>query len=119
MSRKWTTGLPLSVELHGLRAGWRLPHETPAIPERSSPGFLHTTRVREHSPQVRAAVCEALEFLGITIDITLNAEHVDDAIVSVGSSRVPVLVIRAQENWVVAQECFRVASNPINPLVTR
>jgi len=75
---------------------------------------VFTGGVGEHSPQVRAAVCEALEFLGITIDTTLNTARVDDAIVSVGSSRVPVLVIRAQENWVVAQECFRVASDELS-----
>jgi acetate kinase len=76
--------------------------------------LVFTGGVGEHSPQVRAAVCEALEFLGITIDTTLNTARVDDAIVSVGSSRVPVLVIRAQENWVVAQECFRVASDELS-----
>ena len=81
--------------------------------------LVFTGGVGEHSPQVRAAVCEALEFLGITIDPTLNADRVDDAIVSVGSSRVPVLVIRAQENWVVAQECFRVASDAIPVPVAR
>ncbi len=81
--------------------------------------LVFTGGVGEHSPQVRAAVCEALEFLGITIDMTLNTERVDDAIVSVGSSRVPVLVMRAQENWVVAQECFRVASKSMNPVVAQ
>ena len=81
--------------------------------------LVFTGGVGEHSPQVRAAVCEALEFLGITIDPTLNADRVDDAIVSVGSARVPVLVIRAQENWVVAQECVRVASDSKRAPVTR
>ena len=71
--------------------------------------LVFTGGVGEHSPRVRAAVCDGLEFVGVTLDATRNANRVDDAIISTEQSRVPVLVIRAQENWIIAQECFRAA----------
>jgi acetate kinase len=71
--------------------------------------LVFTAGVGEHAPRVRAAVCERLAFLGVVLDPTGNASRADDAVISAERSRVSVLVIRAQENWVIAQECLRVA----------
>lgn len=70
--------------------------------------LVFTAGVGEHAPRVRAAVCEGLAFLGVALDPAGNASCVDDAIISDECAHVAVLVIRAQENWVIAQECVRV-----------
>ncbi|MDQ6887647.1 MAG: acetate/propionate family kinase [Gemmatimonadota bacterium] len=73
--------------------------------------LVFTGGVGEHAPRVRAAVCEGLAFLGVTLDQPRNEACVGDAILSDEHARVAVLVIRAQENWIIAQECLRVATD--------
>jgi acetate kinase len=70
---------------------------------------VFTGGVGEHAPRVRAAVCDGLGFLGIELDTTANVRATGDANCSV-KGRVAVLVVRAEENWVVAQECVRVSA---------
>ena len=69
-----------------------------------------TGGVGEHAPRIRAAVCDGLAFLGVTLDPTINESSVSDARISGAGSKVAVLMVRAQENWVIAQECLRVES---------
>jgi acetate kinase len=63
--------------------------------------------IGEHSPEVRAAVCEKLGFLGIELDLGKNAGSAGDGEISAPSSPVKVLVIRAQEDWAIATECWK------------
>ncbi|MDB4882716.1 MAG: acetate kinase [Gemmatimonadetes bacterium] len=70
--------------------------------------LVFTAGVGEHAPRVRTAVCEGLTFLGIAMSATSNASCAGDAIISEPGSPVTVLVVRAQENWAIAQECVRV-----------
>jgi acetate kinase len=77
--------------------------------------LVFTGGVGEHAPRVRAAVCEGLGFLGVELDQAANDRVSDDAVCSAGAGKVAVLVVRAQENWVVAQECVRVAGAPESP----
>jgi acetate kinase len=72
--------------------------------------IVFTGGVGEHAPRVRAAVCEGLGFLGVELDQAINARVSDDAICSAHGAGVAVVVVRAEENWVVAQECARVAA---------
>ena len=65
-----------------------------------------TAGVGENSAQVRAAVCSGLEFLGIRLDAQVNAQPTLDADVSMLGSQVRVLVIRAEEDWAIAKECW-------------
>jgi len=69
--------------------------------------LVFTAGIGENSPQVRAAACEKLEFLGIHLDATGNATAKADVEISLPGSNVRVLVIRAQENWAIARECLR------------
>jgi acetate kinase len=71
--------------------------------------LVFTGGVGEHAPRVRAAVCEGLAFLGVELDTTENVRATGDAHCSV-KGRVAVLVVRAEENWAVAQECVRVVA---------
>jgi acetate kinase len=71
--------------------------------------LVFTGGVGEHAPRVRAAVCEKLGLLGVELDAAANERASGDADCSASWARVAVLVVRAEENWVVAQECVRVA----------
>jgi acetate kinase len=72
--------------------------------------IVFTGGVGEHAPRVRADVCGSLAFLGVAIDAALNTACAGEATISTAESRVQVLVIPAQENWMVARECIRVAA---------
>src|SRR5262249_26020606 len=70
--------------------------------------LVFTAGVGENSVDVRAAACSGLEFLGIQLDSQLNARPNLDGDISSPDSRVRVLVIRAQEDWVIARECWKI-----------
>ena len=67
--------------------------------------LVFTAGVGENSPEVRAAACGTLEFLGVKLDRERNARPSLDADISTPDSRVRVLVIRAEEDWAIAKEC--------------
>src|SRR5438067_12260590 len=71
--------------------------------------LVFTAGVGENSPDVRAAACSTLEFLGVELDKQLNARPKLDAEISSAGSRVRVLVIRAEEDWAIAEECWKLA----------
>jgi acetate kinase len=72
--------------------------------------LVFTGGVGEHATRVRLAVCKGLGFLGVEIDPSVNERITDDAICSATWADVSVQMVRAEENWVVAQECVRVAA---------
>ena len=63
--------------------------------------------IGEHSPEVRAAACEKLGFLGIHLDPQKNTSSVPDHQISAKNSKVQVLIIRAQEDWAIAKTCAK------------
>jgi acetate kinase len=67
-----------------------------------------TGGVGEHGSRVRAEVCGALEFLGVALDPVRNESSVGESDITDGDARVRVLVVPAQENWMVARECLQV-----------
>jgi acetate kinase len=72
--------------------------------------LIFTAGIGENSPDVRAATCEQFQFLGLQLDAAKNAQPELDADISGEDSRVRVLVIRAQEDWAIACDCWRLAS---------
>lgn len=72
--------------------------------------LIFSAGIGENSPEVRAATCEGLEFLGVELDAKTNLLPILDADISAGESRVRVLLIRAQEDWAIARECWRLAA---------
>jgi acetate kinase len=64
--------------------------------------------VGENSPEVRAAVCDNFAFLGVRLDQGKNAQSPleSDVDISARNSTVRVLVIHAQEDWMIARECW-------------
>jgi acetate kinase len=71
--------------------------------------LVFTAGVGENSPDVRAAACNTLGFLGLKLDSELNDRPSLDADISHADSRVRVLVIRAEEDWAIAVECWKLA----------
>ncbi|HVO79803.1 MAG TPA: acetate kinase [Terriglobales bacterium] len=72
--------------------------------------LIFTAGVGEHSPEVRAAACQKLGFLGIKLDAGKNSLSPADQEISTPDSTVRVLIIRAQEDWAIAKACWRLAS---------
>ena len=68
--------------------------------------LVFTAGIGENSAEVRQASCERLKFLGIAVDERKNIATEPDTDISASDSRVRVLVIRAQEDWSIAQTCY-------------
>jgi acetate kinase len=69
--------------------------------------LIFTGGVGENIPKLRQLVCEQLGFLGLTLDAARNEKPKLDDDIAAASSKVRVLVIRAEEEWEVARECHR------------
>ena len=68
--------------------------------------IVFTAGIGENTPEVRAGVCEGLEFLGVKIDLEKNEGKNDGNIrdISAEGSRVKILVIPTNEELVIARE---------------
>jgi len=71
--------------------------------------LVFTAGVGENSAEVRAAACSRLDFLGLKLDSGKNAKPTLDQDISTADSRIRVLVIRAEEDWAIAGECWKLA----------
>jgi acetate kinase len=69
--------------------------------------LVFTAGVGENSSDVRTAACSTFGFMGLKLDEDLNAHPVIDQEISSADSKVRVLVIRAQEDWAIASECWK------------
>ena len=68
--------------------------------------LVFSAGVGENSAEVRDAACKQLVFLGLKLDHAANAQHPDDRDIAAADSSVRVLIIRAQEDWAIARECW-------------
>jgi acetate kinase len=73
--------------------------------------LIFTAGVGENSVEVREVVCENLNFLGLKLDNVANTKRANDIDIASADSAVRVLVIRAQEDWAIAQECWKLKRN--------
>ncbi|MFA5263105.1 MAG: acetate/propionate family kinase [Opitutaceae bacterium] len=73
--------------------------------------LVFTAGIGENNAWLRAAVCENLTGLGLTLDPQLNAHSPAETNLATGSSRSAVLVIPANEELVVASETARFLSS--------
>jgi acetate kinase len=72
--------------------------------------LIFTAGIGENSPEVRAATCGNLGFIGLKLDDAKNDQSPADQEISFCDSAVRVLIIRAQEDWAIARDCWRLAS---------
>jgi acetate kinase len=68
--------------------------------------IVFTAGVGENAPEIRAAVCENFAFMGVKLDPVKNAKSHSDADIAAPDATVRVLVIHAQEDWMIARECW-------------
>jgi acetate kinase len=76
---------------------------------------VFTAGIGEHAASVRAAVGESLEFLGAKLDPIKNEHSPVDADIAMAASTVRMLVIHTQEDWAIAQDCWRC----LNPAISQ
>jgi acetate kinase len=73
--------------------------------------LVFTAGVGENSQEVRADACDSLAFVGVRLDPAKNAQSAmeNDTDISAADATVRVLVIHAQEDWMIARECWKLA----------
>jgi len=59
---------------------------------------------------VRSAACGKLEFLGLKLNEAANAQVSADGDIATPDSQARILVIRAQEDWAIAGECWKLTA---------
>ena len=70
--------------------------------------LVFTAGVGEKSPGIRQAACEAFGFLGLKIDPAKNQQQPLDQDIATADSTIRVLVIKTQEDWAIAQQCWEI-----------
>ncbi len=66
--------------------------------------IVFTAGLGENSPEIREAVCEGFEYMGIEIDRTANKVRGKETIVSTEDSKVKVLVVPTNEELMIARD---------------
>jgi acetate kinase len=77
-----------------------------------------TAGIGENSAEVRAAACANFEFLGLKLDPAKNSQSPADQEISLSDSGVRVLIVRAQEDWAIARDCWHLTSARIRGQAT-
>lgn len=73
--------------------------------------FVFTAGIGEHSPEVREGACLHFAFLGAALDLSKNKTRDSDGDVATLDSKVRILIVRAQEDWAIACECWKITSS--------
>jgi Acetokinase family len=90
------------------RAKWETRKRETLYGDLITDALIFSGGVGENSAEVREAACKQLAFLGLKLDDAANRRGNSDRDVAAPDSRVRVLIIRAQEDWAIAKECWRV-----------
>jgi len=69
--------------------------------------IVFTGGIGENSSEVRAAASSHFTFLGLALDSAKNTAKPSDQDIASAESKVRVLVVRAQEDWAIARECWK------------
>lgn len=71
--------------------------------------LVFTGGVGEHAAEIRASTCAAFGFLNLKVDAEKNQRSPVDQDIAANDSSVRIMVVHTEENWVIAQECWRFA----------
>lgn len=69
--------------------------------------LVFTAGIGEKSAEIRKAACEPWGFLGLKIDLEKNQQQPVDIDIATFDSMVRVLVVETQEDWAIAQQCYK------------
>ncbi|NTW00166.1 MAG: acetate kinase [Oscillochloris sp.] len=74
--------------------------------------LIFTAGIGENSPEIRARVCQGLEFLGIKLDMQKNVEHTKETRqISTPEAKTAVLVVPTDEERMIALDTLRLIQN--------
>jgi acetate kinase len=73
--------------------------------------LIFTAGVGENSTTLRTSVCDQLAYLGAAIDPSNNTQPASDREISAPASQVRILIVRAQEEWQIAKECWKLRNS--------
>ncbi|WP_256754594.1 acetate/propionate family kinase [Mesorhizobium sp. Mes31] len=69
-------------------------------------GIVFTAGIGEHQPEIRAAICKHLGWLGVVVDAAANARNATR--IEAADSKVVVMVVPTDEELVIAQEALSI-----------
>ncbi|MDB9522613.1 acetate kinase [Dolichospermum circinale CS-1225] len=69
--------------------------------------LVFTAGIGEKSAEIRLSACEPWGFLGLEIDLEKNQQQPVDIDIATFDSMVRVLVVETQEDWAIAQQCYK------------
>jgi acetate kinase len=72
--------------------------------------LIFSAGIGENSSEVRAATSSSFEYLRLKLAPEKNQHCSQDGDIAMADSAVRVLVIRAQEDWAIARDCWNLAS---------
>jgi len=98
--------LAFDIFIHRLRAG--IGSMFAAV--NGADAIVFTGGIGENSAEVRSATCSHFLFLKLALDSNKNFTKPRDTDISSPDSSVRILVIRAQEDWAIARECWQLTS---------
>ncbi len=73
-------------------------------------GVVFTGGIGENARLVRSMALEGLEFLGLNLDGKRNEQPDGERLISTEGSAVEIWVIPTNEEWIIAQDTYRIAS---------
>lgn len=77
---------------------------------------VFTGGIGENSPDVRARICEGMEWAGLSIDAAKNSEMVGrEGLISTGDSKLPAYAIPTDEELMIARDTVRVIKGVAHP----
>lgn len=80
--------------------------------------LVFTAGIGENSAEVRAAALAHFGYLGVKLDLEKNAQSPVDQDIAQPDSAVRLLVVRTQEDWAIARDCWRMVSTRIGGLAS-
>ncbi|NDV94709.1 acetate kinase [Dysgonomonas sp. 521] len=73
--------------------------------------LMFTGGIGENASPVREEVCKGLEYMGIELDIDKNNEiHGDEAVISTPDSKVTVMVVPTDEEYMIASDTMEIVN---------
>ncbi len=76
--------------------------------------LVFTAGVGENSSIVRSLICDSFKFLGLELDHRLNENHPVDQDIATTTSSIRVLVIKTEEDLVIAKYCYDIQTRALH-----
>jgi len=72
-----------------------------------------TGGIGENSPWIRSETAKAFPWLGLKLDASLNRKSPADQLISSKTSKIPIVIIHAREEWSIAQACLKLVQTSV------